>query len=100
MTRPANYKIMNEKSLKNALKLALIDELDGVTMSNPAIVYDKDTESFSYESALHGGQVIIDLQCGAAMHIDRRDEADEVAEMWFDWCKDDCVELIADTQQA
>ena len=91
---------MNEKSLKNALKLALIDELEGVTMSNPAIVYDQDTKSFSYESALHGGQVIIDLQGGAAIHIDRKDEADEVAGMWFDWCKDDCVELIADTQQA
>jgi len=83
---------MNEKSLKNALKLALIDNLEGVTMSNPAIVYDKDTDSFSYESALHGGQVVIDLQegCGA-IHITRKDEADEVAEMWFDWCKDDCV---------
>ena len=94
------YKIMNEKSLKTALKLALIDELEGVTMSNPAIVYDKDTELFNYESALHGGQVVIDLQGDGAIHIDRKDEAKEVVGMWFDWCKDDCAELIADTQQA
>jgi len=92
---------MNIKSLKPALKAALLAEFNSDQTINPAIVFDGG--KFLYESAIHGSKVVIDLQedCGAfsLLGIKAEDSGfDELAEIaagqWLDWCAGQVIEEI------
>jgi hypothetical protein len=93
---------MNTKSLRAALKSAIIAEYNGDQITNPAIILEENGE-FSFSSSIHGGTVVIDLQegCGnfSLNNIEPENfnldlESTLAADQWFIWCADQIAEKI------
>jgi len=89
---------INKISLKSALESALISSLDEDGPMNAAIVYENG--EFSFESALHGAHVVIDLQSGCgAFEIESESDSASVARQWLEWCMDDVQDQIDEIEE-